>query len=251
VGRVAIVTGGGSGIGEATARAFARDGCTVAVADINLAGARRVAASLPGGGHIAVHADVTEERSVEALFDEAETKLGPVAVVACVAGAVFMTPGRKPSIVDMTTDNWIKTEALNARGPFLCIRAMLQRRTRAPVADGRIVTVASMSGVVPESPTGPAYSAAKAANIHLVRVAALEAAPLGITVNTVAPGLTDTPAVRGDLTPAQIEAARQMIPVGRLGRPEEIADIIAFLASPRAGYITGAVIEAHGGRQPP
>ena len=249
--RVAIVTGGGSGIGEATARALARDGHGVAVADINLAAAQRVAQSLPGSGHIAVHTDVTEERSVEALFDETEKKLGPVATLACVAGAVFMTPGRKPSIVNMTTENWIKTEALNARAPFLCIRAMLQRRTKAPVADGRIVTVASMSGVVPESPTGPAYSAAKAANIHLVRVAALEAAPLGVTVNTVAPGLTDTPAVRGDLTAEQIEAARKMIPIGRLGKPEEIAEIIAFLASPRASYITGAVIQAHGGRQPP
>jgi 3-oxoacyl-[acyl-carrier protein] reductase len=251
VSRVAIVTGGGSGIGEATARALARDGHSVAVADINVAAAQRVAQSLPGCGHIAVHTDVTEERSVEALFDETEKKLGPVATLACVAGAVFMTPGHKPSIVNMTTENWIKTEALNARGPFLCIRAMLQRRTKTPVADGRIVTVASMSGVVPESPTGPAYSAAKAANIHLVRVAALEAAPLGVTVNTVAPGLTDTPAVRGDLTAEQIEAARKNIPIGRLGKPEEIAEVIAFLASPRASYITGAVIQAHGGRQPP
>jgi 3-oxoacyl-[acyl-carrier protein] reductase len=251
VSRVAIVTGGGSGIGEATARALARDGHSVAVADINVAAAQRVAQSLPGSGHIAVHTDVTEERSVEALFDETEKKLGPVATLACVAGAVFMTPGHKPSIVNMTTENWIKTEALNARGPFLCIRAMLQRRTKTPVADGRIVTVASMSGVVPESPTGPAYSAAKAANIHLVRVAALEAAPLGVTVNTVAPGLTDTPAVRGDLTAEQIEAARKNIPIGRLGKPEEIAEVIAFLASPRASSLTGAVIQAHGGRQPP
>jgi 3-oxoacyl-[acyl-carrier protein] reductase len=249
--RVAIVTGGGSGIGEATARALARDGHSVAVADINLAGAERVAQSLPGSGHIAVHTDVTEERAVEALFDEVETKLGAVAVLACVAGAVFMTPGHKPTIVSMTAENWIKTEALNARGPFLCIRAMLRRRSKAPLADGRIVTVASMSGIVSESPPGPAYSAAKAANIQLARVAALEAAPLGITVNVVAPGLTDTPAVRGDLTAEQIEAARKMIPIGRLGRPDDIAEIIAFLASPRAGYITGAVIEAHGGRQPP
>jgi len=250
VNRVAIVTGGGSGIGEATARALARDGHTVAAADINLAGARRVAESLSGAGH-AFHVDVTEERSVEALFDEVEAKLGPVTVLACVAGAAFLTPGKRPSIVNMTTENWIRTEALNARGPFLCIRAMLQRRTKTPVPDGRIVTVSSMSGITPESPPGPAYSAAKAATIHLTRIASFEAAPLGITVNTVAPGLTDTPAVRGDLTAEQIEAARRMIPIGRLGKPEDIAEIIAFLASSRASYITGAVIEANGGRQPP
>jgi NAD(P)-dependent dehydrogenase (short-subunit alcohol dehydrogenase family) len=228
--RVAIVTGAGRGIGEATARALARDGHTVALADLNAAEARRAAGALPGDGHAAFDVDVVDERSVEA-------QLGPVAVLACVAGGPFLTPGRRPSIIETTTENWIRTEALNARGPFLCIRAMLLRRMRSPVADGRIITVSSMSGVTPESPTGPAYS--------------LEAAPLGITVNTVAPGLTDTPAVRCDLTAEQIEAARRAIPIGRLGKPEDIAETIAFLASARAGYITGAVIEANGGRQPP
>ena len=254
--RVAIVTGAGRGIGEATARALARDGFRVVAADIDGAAAARVAQSLgpehAGRASHAAHAvDVTDEAAVEALFDAVEENLGPVAVLACVAGGPFLLPGRRPSIVETTTENWIRTEALNARGPFLCIRALLRRRMKTPVADGRIVTVASMSGIVAESPTGPAYSAAKAAVLHLTRYAALEAAPLGITANVVAPGLTDTPAVRGDLTAAQIEAARQAIPIGRLGRPDDIADIIAFLVSPRAGYITGAVIEAHGGRQPP
>ena len=249
--RVAIVTGAGRGIGEAAAQALARDGHAVALADLNVAEARRAASTLPGDHHAAFGVDVTDERSVEALFDAVEAQLGPVAVLACVAGGPFLTPGRRPSIIETTTENWIRTEALNARGPFLCIRAMLLRRLRSPVPDGRIVTVSSMSGITPESPTGPAYSAAKAAVVHLMRYAALEAAPLGITVNTVAPGLTDTPAVRGDLTMEQIEAARRAIPIGRLGKPEDIAETIAFLASARAGYITGAVIEAHGGRQPP
>jgi NAD(P)-dependent dehydrogenase (short-subunit alcohol dehydrogenase family) len=249
--RVAIVTGAARGIGEATARALARDGHTIALADLNVTEARRTVATLPGDGHAAFAVDVTEESSVEALFDAVEAEFGVVAVLACVAGGPLLTPGRRPTIIETTAENWIRTEALNARGPFLCIRAMLARRMKNPVADGRIVTVSSMSGITPESPTGPAYSAAKAAVIHLTRCAALEAAPLGITVNTVAPGLTDTPAVRSELTADQIEAARRAIPIGRLGKPDDIAETIAFLASARAGYITGAVVEANGGRQPP
>jgi NAD(P)-dependent dehydrogenase (short-subunit alcohol dehydrogenase family) len=249
--RVAIVTGAARGIGEATARALARDGHTIALADINVADARRTAAELAGEGHAAFAVDVVDETSVEGLFDAVEAQLGPVAVLACVAGGPFLTPGRRPSFVETSAENWIRTEALNARGPFLCIRAMLTRRMKKPVAAGRIVTISSMSGIAPENPTGPAYSAAKAAVIQLTRYAAFEAAPLGITVNTVAPGLTDTPAVRGELTADQLEAARRTIPLGRLGKPDDIAETIAFLASARAGYITGAVIEANGGRQPP
>ena len=114
--RVAIVTGAGRGIGEATARALARDGHTVALADLNAAEARRTAGASRRRAR-GLDVDVVDERSVEALFDAVEAQLGRVAVLACVAGGPFLTPGRRPSIIETTTENWIRTEALNARGP--------------------------------------------------------------------------------------------------------------------------------------
>ena len=117
--RVAIVTGAARGIGEATARALARDGHTIALADLNVTEARRTATTLPGGGHTAFAVDVADESSVEALFEAVEAELGPVAVLACVAGGPLLTPGRRPTIIETTAENWIRTEALNARGPFL------------------------------------------------------------------------------------------------------------------------------------
>jgi NAD(P)-dependent dehydrogenase (short-subunit alcohol dehydrogenase family) len=123
--RVALITGAGRGIGEATAQALARDGHAVALADLNIVEARRAARTLSGDGHEAFEVDVVDERSVEALFDTVESQLGPIAVLACVAGGPLLKPGRRPSIIETTTENWISTEALNARGPFLCIRAML------------------------------------------------------------------------------------------------------------------------------
>jgi NAD(P)-dependent dehydrogenase (short-subunit alcohol dehydrogenase family) len=106
--RFAIVTGAGRGIGEATARVLARDGLTVALADLNLSAACRVAETLSGDGHGAFQVDVADERSVEELFDVVESKLGVVAVLACVAGGPFLTPGRRLSIVETTTENWIR-----------------------------------------------------------------------------------------------------------------------------------------------
>jgi NAD(P)-dependent dehydrogenase (short-subunit alcohol dehydrogenase family) len=146
--RVAIVTGAGRGIAEATARALARDGRAVALADLNVAEARRAANTLPGDNHAAFAVDVTDERSVEALFDAVEEQLGPVAVLACVAGGPFLTPGRRPSIIETTTENWIRTEALNGRGPFLCIRAMLRRRVRNPGVPQRAIGAAPSVGQI-------------------------------------------------------------------------------------------------------
>jgi 3-oxoacyl-[acyl-carrier protein] reductase len=150
-------------------------------------------------------------------------------------------------LIDTTLDNWIRTEALNGRGTFLCVREFLRRRDRNPVADGRIVTIASLAALRVNPSTGVAYGAAKSAVINVTRHAAMEGAPLGITANAIAPGLIDTPAVRANSTTAQIEAAKGTIPMGDIGQPADIAEMIAYLASPKARFITGATIDVNGG----
>jgi 3-oxoacyl-[acyl-carrier protein] reductase len=246
--KVAVVTGGASGIGEACCHALAEDGFAVAVADINAEGAKSVAAALTGGGHRDIYVDVTEEQSVIGLFDEVETSMGPVAVLACVAGAAIVDPADKPTIVTTEVADWAATEALNTRGSFLCVREYLRKRQAAPVDDGRIVLTASTAAYQGNSPTGPAYAASKGAIVAFTRVAAMEAAPMAITVNAVAPGTIETPAVMRGMTPELIARAAAATPIGRTGQAREIADIVAFLASPKAGFMTGSVVHANGGR---
>ncbi len=247
--RNAIVTAAASGIGRATCRALADAGIVVAVADINLEGARAVAASLPHHGHVAIHVDVTDEQSIARLFAEAEQALGPVGVIACVAGGTVNTHTHRPTIADTPLADWMATDALNARSTFLCIREFLRRRRAVPVADGRIITVASLAGQTASSPAGAAYSASKAAILALTRVAALEGGPMGITANTISPGSIDTPALRATVPEEQLAQVVRGTPVARLGQPEDIAAAIAFLVSPAASFITGSTIDVNGGRR--
>jgi 3-oxoacyl-[acyl-carrier protein] reductase len=245
--RLALITGGAQGIGAETARVLAADGLRVAIADRNLDGAEEVIAGLPGDGHSAWPVDVRDEGSVKDLFDAVEAAHGPVGVMACCAGGPYLHQGVTPKVADTTLETWIGTEALNARGTFLCMREMLRRRQATPVADGRIIALSSRAGLMPSIQTGPSYAAAKAAVIGLARIAALEAAPLGITVNVVAPGMIDTPAIRADLTDEQIARANTSTPVGHIGAPINIAKTIAFAVTPEAGYMTGAILEVNGG----
>lgn len=245
--RLALITGGARGIGAETARVLAADGLVVAIADRNLEGARTVASELKGDGHTAWPVDVSDEASVIALFDEVEAAKGPIAVLACVAGGPYLHQGVAPSLADAKLDTWIGTEALNGRGTFLCMREMLRRRRALPVEDARMIGVSSRAGQMPSLRTGPAYAAAKAAIIGLARYAALEAAPFGMTVNVVAPGMVDTPAVRDDLTDEQFANGARQSPLGMVGQPIHIAKAISYIVSPDAGYMTGAIIEVNGG----
>jgi NAD(P)-dependent dehydrogenase (short-subunit alcohol dehydrogenase family) len=245
--RLALITGGARGIGAETARILAKDGLTIAIADRNLAGAEAVVAELGGAGHSAWQVDVTDESSVIGLFDKVEAAKGPIAVLACIAGGPYLHQGVAPNLAEATLDTWIGTEALNGRGTFLCMREMMRRRKARPLADARMIGLSSRAGQMPSLRTGPSYAAAKAAIIGLARYAALEAAPLGMTVNVVSPGMIDTPAVRDDLTDEQFANGIKQSPLGMVGQPINIAKAISYIVSPEAGYMTGAIIEVNGG----
>lgn len=245
--RVALIVGGASGIGAASAHVLAADGCVVAVADLRDDAAARTAAALTGEGHRGYAADASSERSLNDLFDLVERDLGSVAVVVVAAGTPGYVDGARPTIRSMPVDAWDQVMALNARGPFLCIREMLRRREGAPVVDARIVMIGSMAAQTLAINSPASYVASKGAMMALTRVAAGEAAAFGVTVNTVAPGAIDTPMLRGVMPPDRDAGYFGTTIAGRAGSPEEVAAAVAFLASPAASYITGACIDVNGG----
>lgn len=245
-GSVALVTGAAGGIGRATSAKLAAAGWRVAVADLNGEGARTVAQAL-GVEHRAFTADVRDEAAVATLFEVTERELGPVTALVCHAGGTPYTPDYHPSIAELSLEEWLAGEALNSRSAFLCVREYLRRRARTPVTDGRIVLTASQAAHQGGGPTGVAYGAFKAAVIGLMKTAAAEGARLGITCNAIAPGAIDTAALTTTNAPPVVEAMKRRVPLGRIGRPEEIAATVAFLVSSAAGYINGATIDVNGG----
>jgi 3-oxoacyl-[acyl-carrier protein] reductase len=249
--RIALITGAAGGLGLASARKLAEDGLTIAVADLHAGAAQEAAATLPGSGHIGLACNVADEASVRAGFDVVEQKLGRPAVLACFAGilSTHPAPGRLPT-VDITLQEWEGVMNVNARGTFLCVREMLRRCAGRAVEHGRIVTVASLAGQMGGMQSGSAYSASKGAVLALSKVAAREAASLGITVNTVAPGPIDTPMLY-QTVPAEQAGQKYLgtagVPLGRIGMPEEIAAAVSYLVSPGAAFVTGATIDVNGG----
>lgn len=247
--RIALVIGGAGGIGATTCRMLAKAGHTIAVADLDEAAAKAVADDLRPAAAAGFSCDVMQENQIEGLFDAVEALFGNVGILVYVAGGTLVDPAQPQQIARTSVDNWEQTEALNARGLFLATRSFFRRRTELPVADARLITIGSMAGVAPAAlHTGVSYAASKAAAINLTRFAALEGAPLGITANAIAPGTILTDTVRAQLTAEQIERIAQDVPVGRIGRPENVAAAVAFLATPEADFMTGCVLEINGGR---
>jgi 2-hydroxycyclohexanecarboxyl-CoA dehydrogenase len=228
----AVVTGGGSGIGQAVAARLRADGLHVATLDLN-----------PSDDEFAYTADVTDRAAVDTALDTIHAQLGPVTVLVNAAGLE-----RFKRFTDIKFEDWQRVIDVNLNGVFHCIQAVLPDMIEA--GWGRIVNISSSSTHSGQPFMSP-YVAAKSAVNGLTKSLALEYGPSGITVNAVPPGFIDTPMLRkseargllGD-TQKQIEAT----PVRRIGRPEDIAAACAFLISDEAGYITGQILGVNGGR---
>jgi 2-hydroxycyclohexanecarboxyl-CoA dehydrogenase len=243
--RVAVVTGAASGIGLAIARHLAARGHKVGLLDLQHEAALQAAEHLGREGvtAIAVNADVTDRAAVDAALGEVRARLGPIRIMVTAAGLDSFDP-----FTDITIESWERTLAVNLTGTFHCLQAAVPDMVSARW--GRMVTISS-SSAQSGSPHMAHYVASKAGVIGLTRALALELAPHGITVNTIPPGMIDTPMLRraeasGNIGKIEKLAAR-MIPVGRAGSPEDIAATCGFLCSDEAGFITGQVIGVNGG----
>jgi 2-hydroxycyclohexanecarboxyl-CoA dehydrogenase len=238
--KIAVVTGAASGIGRATAQALAEAGATVIVADIDPDKGEAAAAAIRRNDHKAefMSVDMTDAASIGAFAAALQAKFGPVDILVNGAGW-----GRTAPFWEGTSEFWSKLVALNLVGPMTLAKALLPAMMER--GGGRIVNIASDAGRV-GSLGETVYSAAKGGLIAFTKSLARETARYGISVNCVCPGPTDTPLMAA--VPDKVkESLTKAIPFRRLGKPEEVADAVAFFASDRASYITGQVLSVSGG----
>ncbi len=249
VGKIAVVTGGASGIGLATSQRLARDGAGVAIWDVDEAGAKRAAAELVAKGvrAIACRVDVSQRAQIDAAVTRVRAELGPVQVLINNAGITSFT-----AFQETTEELWDLVMSINLKSVLLCTQAVLPDMLAA--GWGRVINISSSSAQT-GSARMTAYAASKGGVIAFTKSLAQELAATGITVNNVPPGFVDTPMLRASARPgalgAGIEAVAANSPMKRPGRPEDIAAACSFLASEDAGYITGHTLGVNGGRVMP
>jgi NAD(P)-dependent dehydrogenase (short-subunit alcohol dehydrogenase family) len=229
--KVALVTGGSSGIGQATAERLLREGAQVATVDVH--------ASSPDGT-LALAGDVADSGQVEAVVAQVEAELGPIDILVCSAGV----PGRSLRTLDVDDTEWKRVLAVNADGVFFCNRAVLGGMVERGY--GRIVNIASIAGKE-GNPMAEAYSASKAAVIALTKSIAKDVARSGVLVNCVAPAVIDTPILEG-ITQEHVGYMVDRIPMGRMGTAAEVAAVVCWLASEECSFSTGAAFDVSGGR---
>lgn len=241
-GRTAIVTGAGRGIGRSISEKLVESGAYVLACDIDLSIAAETAHILNSYGQnsIACQVDVTDIVSVNAMVGTAVKNFGRVDILVNNAGIMFRT-----RILDISAEEWEKTLQVNLTGPFLCTKAVLPGMKARKF--GRIINISSSAGRSVSTLGGAHYTASKAGLLGLTRAVAKEAARFGITVNAVCPGLVDTEMARRTTTEKELREFLDSFPINRIGTPEEVGDLVVFLCSEKASYITGASMDINGG----
>lgn len=241
-GKVAIVTGGGSGIGEATCLLFAKEGAKVVIGDINVENGNAVLEKIKaaGGDAIVVKADSSSPEDNKKMVDEAINNFGGLHIAVNNAGI----GGPIASVADYPLDAWQKVIDINLSGVFYGMKYQIPAMINS--GGGSVVNISSILGTV-GTKNSPAYVAAKHGVVGLTKAAALEYAEQGVRVNSVGPGYINTPLVRNTLNDAALKALISLHPIGRLGEAEEVAEVIMWLSSDRASFATGGYYPVAGG----
>ncbi len=240
-GKVAVITGGASGIGLATARRFAAEGATVVIGDVDPAAGQAAAESVDG---LFVKVDVSDKEQVDALFDTAASSYGSVDIAFNNAG---ISPPDDDSIETTELDAWDRVQLVNLTSVYLCSRAAL--RHMVPAGTGSIINTASFVAVLGSATSQISYTASKGGVLAMTRELGVQFARQGIRVNALCPGPVNTPLLKELFAKDPERAARRLIhvPVGRFAEPEELAAAVAFLASDDAGFITASTFLVDGG----
>ncbi|MBK8047872.1 MAG: glucose 1-dehydrogenase [Anaerolineales bacterium] len=241
--KVAVITGAGSGIGQATAQLFAATGAKVVVADLDeIAGAATVdLIRASGGAATFVRVDVADPQQVDAMVSVALDRYGGIDIL--FNNAAMLVFGK---VVDTPYATWQRVMNVNLNGVFLCCKAVIPHMLAR--GGGSIINMSSSTGAHDGNGNAAAYVTSKGGVTLLTRCLAIDHAQDGIRVNAIAPGPTDTPMLRGIMTPAQIDAFAATFPARRLGQPREIAQAALFLASDAASFVTGSVLAVDGGQ---
>ena len=239
-GKVAIVTGAGRGMGEAAAKKLAAHGATVIINDVDSIEKVVEEIKMSDGKASGYNADVGDYSQVEMMVKEVLLEYGRIDILVNNAGILR----RRRSVEEIEDDEWDSVMRVNVKGVFNCCKAVLGHMKRQ--RSGKIVNISSSAGRSTSELGGVHYTASKAAVLGLSRHLAREAAPYNINVNSVCPGLIDTPMIRDMASKEELEKWMETIPMKRLGEPEEEADLVLFLVSDASSYINGATIDING-----